>query len=380
MALMRLAAEIGGTASFHAATVDHGLRIASRAEAEFVAREAAALGLPHSILPWEGKKPQSGLQAAARAARYSLLIDHAHKIGAAAIMTAHTEDDQAETVFMRRARASDGPGLAGMMEASLIATGVSPAITLLRPLLHVRRRTLRDYLVCVDSVFIEDPSNEDERFERVRARREIARLGAEFHAELCAIARREQEAAESADREDRARFEALGGRFDVYGACHVRRNLSVGDSRLIARVIAAIAGCHAPAAEAAARLIATLDNAGVATLAGVVAEGRDASFVFRREPAAVLGRVGAGAIAPQILAPGQAMLWDGRFIVLNPLPSPGVLKALSPDDAAAFGLPPEAVGAPFVSGPARTVALPGESDGFTPLAPERFFQRVNRFH
>src|SRR5262249_54422743 len=90
------------------ATVDHGLRTGSRAEAKAVGAVARRLGLAHEILAWRGTKPKAGIEAAARSARYRLLADLAQRLGAEAIATAHTLDDQAETVLMRLA-AGSGP-------------------------------------------------------------------------------------------------------------------------------------------------------------------------------------------------------------------------------------------------------------------------------
>ncbi len=97
-----------------AVTVDHGLRAGSAAEAKQVARLARSLGVPHRILRWTGAKPTSGLQEKARLARYRLLSEAAAKIGASHILTAHTLDDQAETVLMRLLRGSGPTGLSGM--------------------------------------------------------------------------------------------------------------------------------------------------------------------------------------------------------------------------------------------------------------------------
>ncbi|MEZ5914300.1 MAG: tRNA lysidine(34) synthetase TilS [Parvularculaceae bacterium] len=146
MAMMRLCAPLRDRFEFAVASVDHRLRAGARAEAELAANEARRLGFDHAILERTGARPQSGVQAAARAARYRLLINHACASGAGAIVTAHNADDQAETALMRAARRSGVRGLAAMAPASFVAADAGAAIRLLRPLLQVRRRDLRNFL------------------------------------------------------------------------------------------------------------------------------------------------------------------------------------------------------------------------------------------
>ncbi|MEQ1647867.1 MAG: tRNA lysidine(34) synthetase TilS, partial [Hyphomicrobiaceae bacterium] len=112
-------------------TVDHGLRKESAAEAAFVAHEAIALGYRHCTLPWLGDKPTSGIQSAARAARYRLIEEFMTREGCDTLLTAHTRDDQAETVWMRLKRGTGIDGLAGMRPARKLPNGA----THLRPLL-----------------------------------------------------------------------------------------------------------------------------------------------------------------------------------------------------------------------------------------------------
>ena len=149
------------------ATVDHGLRPEARADAESVAHQARALGLPHSILAWAGPHPRSGIQAAARAARYRLLAGHAAEIGAAFLLTAHTLDDQSETVLMRLARGSGPAGLAGMRRERVLA----PGLVLARPLLAFAKADLVAWCDARGLAYLRDPSNADERFARARLRR-----------------------------------------------------------------------------------------------------------------------------------------------------------------------------------------------------------------
>jgi len=147
------------------ATVDHGLRPESRREAEFVAQQAHDLGLSHQTLTWQHPADSGNLQAEARAARYRLLGDWARTHGLCAVAVGHTADDQAETFLMRLRRASGVAGLCGMPTSHH-----RDGIDVLRPMLDLRRSDLRAYLTARDVAWIEDPSNLDMKFERVRIR------------------------------------------------------------------------------------------------------------------------------------------------------------------------------------------------------------------
>lgn len=160
-----------GRADLSVATVDHGLRATARAEAEDVARICADLGWPHAILSWSRGEHSGNLQASARAARFRLLADWARTEHLDAVALGHTMDDQAETFVMRLAREAGVDGLSGM-DRDVRRHG----ILFRRPLLGVRRSALRDYLRQEGRDWIEDPSNEDMAFDRVRTRKALSVL------------------------------------------------------------------------------------------------------------------------------------------------------------------------------------------------------------
>jgi tRNA(Ile)-lysidine synthase len=153
------------------ATVDHGLRPESADEARFVAEACRDLGVPHTVLLWQGWDSKGNLQAAAREARLSLLSAWAQDEGIDTLATAHTSDDQAETFLLRLARGSGVDGLAPMVGRRDVK-----GQRWVRPMLPLTREQLRQWLVHHGHGWREDPSNADTRFSRVRARRALEAL------------------------------------------------------------------------------------------------------------------------------------------------------------------------------------------------------------
>jgi len=162
-----------------AVTVDHGLRKESRQEAAAVARLARKLKIAHRTLHWRGRKPTTGLQEAARAARYCLLGEAAHKVKAVHILTAHTLDDQAETVLIRMSRGSGLTGLGAMTRSSILPHNAAHAVTLVRPFLDIPKARLIATLRATGIPYADDPSNRDPRFTRVRLRAMMGALAEE---------------------------------------------------------------------------------------------------------------------------------------------------------------------------------------------------------
>ena len=168
MALTLLLAEWvhGRGGHLDALTVDHGLRPESAAEAAQVGRWLGALpGVTHRILAWAGTKPETGIQAAAREARYALLAAHCRDNGILHLGIAHQRDDQLETHRLRAGHGSGAIGLAGMSAIRSLE-----GVRLLRPLLGVAKAELLALLTARDQPWIADPSNANPAFERTRLR------------------------------------------------------------------------------------------------------------------------------------------------------------------------------------------------------------------
>ena len=148
-----------------AVTVDHGLRPEAAREARGVKDLARLLEVPHRTLRWTGAKPKTGLPAAARSARYRLLAQAARASGATHILTAHTRDDQAETLLMRMLR---GSGIAGL--AAMARETEREGVRLARPLLDVPKSQLVATLRRAKITFADDPTNRDVKYTRPRLR------------------------------------------------------------------------------------------------------------------------------------------------------------------------------------------------------------------
>lgn len=155
-----------------AATVDHGLRPEAAQEAEMVARVCASLDVPHRTLRVE--VPAGNVQSQARAARYAALAEWMEAEGLEALATAHHADDQAETLLLRLNRGSGASGLAGVRARGLVPNKRLP---LVRPLLGWRRAELAGIVSAAGIDAAQDPSNLDDRFDRVRIRKALAGAG-----------------------------------------------------------------------------------------------------------------------------------------------------------------------------------------------------------
>ena len=154
-----------------ALTVDHQLRAESGSESQQVAQWMQAQGIAHHILTWNGDKPITRLQERARIKRYELLRQWCQLNNISAILFAQHQDDQIETIVMRLSKGSTEDGLMGMKP--LVEY---PEVRVIRPFLTVTKKRLTTTLEALKQDWIEDPSNANMLFERVRLRQIIPHL------------------------------------------------------------------------------------------------------------------------------------------------------------------------------------------------------------
>ena len=348
-------------ATLQVVTIDHGLRPEAAAEAGFVSGVSEGLGLPHLTLAWDGIKPDSGISQAARSARYELLEEFAQDIGAKTILVGHTANDQAETILMRNARGDEGQQGRGL-------SGIAPLILLpkrtrlARPLLNVNRSELRSYLKEMNQSWIEDPSNFDEAYERVRIRNHLGDDQKRI-AELCKFAkvsgelRKTTAVAASSILSEHVTF-SQGPLYSIPD--HALKDIPVAVKKLVLQVMIAIAGGSAYfASEPSVAKLLSNDFEDRMTLGHCVIEKNKGALRFYREkrnlPSIVVG-------------PGDHVLWDGRFTIENNSASSYFCGPLSFDQLQAleqvrgrkFGIKPRAVlgGTPYLCGDGDDVILP----------------------
>ena len=413
MALMHLAADAVRRARrgrILVATVDHGLRAESAAEASFVAAEAHRIGLAHATLPWRGAKPETGIQEAARAARYALLAEVYHRQPATTkwLVTAHTADDQAETVLMRLARGSGVEGLAGMAETERLQIGpdrqhLTPvslvdrdarSVGLARPLLGVPKSRLVATMRALGLAWIEDPSNESLAFERVRIRRAIPALVAIglTREALCRTARRMRTVRRTlAQLTRRALADPDLVLVDPLGFVVIDRRAwtdeaaGLGEAvqlRLLAAVVRMVGGMDRPVSLASLEEVGWRISTGwhglpapsyAVTVGHTRIEQTAAGVTIVRE-------AGRRPPEPVVLQPGAEALWDNRFHVRLAVdaPAPLAVRALGRIGMRALAedgrCPPSALSAALVSVPAffdgeRLVAVPSLAEHWRRLDP-----------
>ncbi|WP_188052318.1 tRNA lysidine(34) synthetase TilS [Aureimonas fodinaquatilis] len=314
-AMMLLAAQCSiPDIQFHVVTIDHGLRAESAAEASYVADLAQRLGLPHDIIRWDGQSSVNNPSAAAREARYRMLTDRARQLEAFAVMTAHHQDDQIETHLLAKDRGAIGAGLAGMRRWR----SLFPDIVLARPFLSIPASRFRQTLLLQGINWVEDPSNQNDRYARARLRKHLQSVPRRSdHLHEIAKAAAERAAADAGMAKT---IEHLVSRqaLIIDDAAQVRLEISAmrelpddRASELLARMITAAGGAlYPPSASAIERVMAGLGAGQVASTLGgcqILADGK--YLLLRRE----YGRLG-----PEIcnLAKGcQTVVFDRRFLI-----------------------------------------------------------------
>jgi tRNA(Ile)-lysidine synthase len=312
-----------------ALTVDHRLRLESTAEAAAVNARLSARGIAHVILTWHGDKPVTGIQDAARAARYRLLIEHAAEAGLLHLMLAHHRDDQAETLLLRLSRASGLDGLAGMA-----AIRELPALRLLRPLLCQPKTRLEATLLAFGLTWHHDPSNLATTYARGRLRRATDTLGREGLTSrgLAETARRLGLARAALD-DATAALLGRSAAVDPRGFVWLEPEplaAAPGEigRRALARCLAVVGRADPPPRREGLDLLFGAIGRGLPdgrTLAGCRILRHRHRLLVVREP--------ADAAAPAALAPGRRLWWDRRFLIrLAPDAGNGVVIGALGDD------------------------------------------------
>jgi len=296
-------------------SVDHGLRAAAADECRQVAEWAGNLGLAHRILTWRGERPVANVQAAARDIRYGMLSEAAKSDGVSALATAHHLEDQAETFLLRLARGSGVRGLSGMSEVASFRD-----LVVLRPLLDVSRRHLEEVLRETGRDWIDDPSNDQDRYERVRIRKAGESLAA-----IGLTPRRIAETARSLQRAQAAldhyaaRVVSNAVKVHAHGFVSVNWPALQNEPkevvlRVLAQLIEAVSGAdYPPRLSALERLSARIcDHSGgrrlVATLSGCAFE-RDGGDVW------IYREAGRRGFPETHFCGGEPLIWDKRFCV-----------------------------------------------------------------
>lgn len=325
-------------------TVDHGLRASSADEARAVAASAAELGYRHAILAWEEAKPRAGIQAAARSARYRLMGGYMRAHGIGLLLTAHTRDDQAETLLMRLARGSGIDGLAAMVPLSPLGergpgdTAGDGERWIGRPFLDVPKACLRATLEERGTRWMEDPSNIAPEFERARLRAARGHLDAlgltsemlALSAARLARARRAIEGMVDGFCDSRAgavRVDACG--VVLIERAHLREAAEEIALRVLERALLAAGGSaeRVPLAKLEAVVAAVRGLRAAApgrwTLARALITAEPSVLRVEREP-------GREPPPEMSVAPGTTAVWDGRFrvTVAAAFPGPVQVRAL----------------------------------------------------
>lgn len=325
--------------SLLAVTVDHGLRAEAADEAAHVGHICSILGVPHRTVTLRGPMQPGSLQAWARTARYRALASIAcaqHGV----ILTAHTADDQAETLLMRAVRGTGSDGLAGI-RAQVQLAGVQVE----RPFLDWPRAQLHDVLQGSGLQPVEDPSNSDPRFTRVRFRQWLAQAPAgdgerSLVAGLAQSARIAALESEALERMAQVLLAEVGGaaRGFVLGQGALRHLPVAITARFIALAMRAVAR-HREAMVRLdlARLVGVaqrmaVEPSGAWTCAGAVFVWHEDATSDGRCHVMAFSEAGRSGFPVVEVAGRSRVLWDGRFEVINEGDAPVLVRAIEPQD------------------------------------------------
>ncbi|PHR57665.1 MAG: tRNA lysidine(34) synthetase TilS [Robiginitomaculum sp.] len=301
--------------------VDHGLRDASVGECIAAAKTAAEMGAQAHILNWDGPKPTSALQEKARYARYALLGHACRELGCTQLLLGHTQDDQAETLFMRVKMQSGWRGYAGMrMRAQSPIWPALYDIEVLRPLLGITRVELREYNAQNEVPYIDDPSNENHKFARVRVRAQLAKLPeikTQFtltakHAQACLAEEKEKIRAVLA--EYLTSYPWGGVTLDIVG---LTAHSSLAPE-VLKYLIRAVSGNAQPVLVEKIERLATgvcRETFRGATLGGAqFVKWQDNQLLIVRDPGDIFGRHQKKPYEDILVSSQKPILWDGRLL------------------------------------------------------------------
>lgn len=299
-----------------AATVNHNLRPEAATEAQFVADFCAQRAIPHKVLLWADWDGQGNLQASARRARYALLAEWAQHTGVSAVALGHTADDVAETFLLGLARSAGVQGLAEMQSDFL-----RNDCRFLRPLLQMSRPTLRAYLTQHQVKWMEDCSNSDPRFDRVKAReilRDLAPLGVTAN-NLAAVARNLRGAACAIEHAVVAA--AKTNTREHHGDLLLRHTAEVPAEVFRQLFTAGLSwvggGAYPPRGVAVQEAMTALGSGKCHTLGGCIISVEGAHWRIAREASAVEG-----------LSGDPAHIWDGRWAFSGPEMVGAIVRSL----------------------------------------------------
>lgn len=319
--LLILAARWGRMAgrTVHALVCDHGFRPESADEARRAAAMAEAEGVPVRIVRRDGATPKTGLQATAREWRLTELAREARRVGAETILLGHTRDDRAETVWMRLTAGAGQSGLTAMPPLS--PHPVWPdgdELWIARPLIDQTRAGIRHWLTAQGHDWIDDPSNDNTDFTRVRVRRTLARLrSAGFEGTRLSEVAESSEVIEAGLSAASGRLLLESANIQPWGGLRLDRDrLNAASAgirrRMVAAAMAMVSGAPLPAPRGVDAVVSGVASGQPATGGGAALTRWQGGVWLVREP-------GRGELGASSLSPGEAGVWDGRWRVTSGL-------------------------------------------------------------